>query len=267
MSYKLIACDMDGTLLTNDKKISERNKKAIADANKLGTVFAISSGRPPVSVARYAESLPERTPVIALNGALITRLGDEQPIFECPLEKETALEIFEHAKKLGAVYVAWCSNVLYASSLCPEIETYCTLSKVKPIVITDHAALAESSISKILLIAEPETISDYIKYFDCNLVRPASYCTSNPRFLEIFNKKASKAIALGWLAEYLGLDISETIAFGDGYNDLDMLLAAGLGVAMDNACDEIKAQCGLVAPSNEEDGVAQIIEELILSNQ
>lgn len=266
MKYKLIASDMDGTLLTSNGTITDRTKDALHNATDRGVVFTVSSGRPPVAVEKYADRLPENSHIIAHNGAMITRLGVSEPLYQCPLEKETALEILDHAKRLGAVYVAWCGNTLYASNFCEYIDIYRSLSDVEPLLMPEHSKLVETPISKILLIAEIDVINSYIEYFDSNLKNPATYCTSDPHFLEIFSNDVSKALALKWLCNHLHIDISETIAFGDGYNDLEMLKTAGLGVAMDNACDEIKSMCQLVAPPNNDDGVAKVIENLILSN-
>ena len=127
----------------------------------------------------------------------------------------------------------------------------------------DEEALLDQGITKILWYDEVENVNQWQVELDEVEFGSVTYCTSQPIFLEFFNKMVSKAIAMEKIGEIYGIRREEMIAAGDGYNDLAMIEYAGLGVAMDNAVDDVKAAAQYITASNEEDGIAKVIEEFI----
>ena len=262
MTYKLIAADMDGTLLTNDKRITPRTADAIRRATEAGAIFCLSTGRPLCSVRRYLDQLGLSSPVIACNGAIIVSPGDGRALYEQGLEPDDARKIWALSRRFGTTVTAWARDRLLVSELNERIDGYTRLNGQTPTVIEDFDALADGGLTKMLWIDEPDRIKEYIAAIDGQLPG-VNYCTSSPRFLEFFDGRVSKARAMERLGGLLGVAREEMIAIGDGENDLPMLTAAGLGVAMGNAADSIKAVCGYVTASNEDDGVAEVIDRFI----
>ena len=264
MKYKLIAADMDGTLLTEDKRITQRTAEAVRRAGEAGVRFCLSTGRPLAGVRRYLEQLGLTTPTITYNGAVIVHPATGSFIYEQGLEGETAEEIWQLGLSLDTTIIVWSHERLFVSRMDDRVEKYRAISNVPPVVIADFAALAAEGITKMLWYDQPERMGELQNTVARTLTRPVSYATSNPRYLEFFDHRVSKAAAMEQLGRHLGIDREEMIAIGDGWNDLSMLTYAGLGVAMGNAPEEIKARCGYVTASNEEDGVAQVIERFCL---
>jgi len=265
MKYRLIAADMDGTLLTDDKRITDRTADAVRRAGEAGVFFCLSTGRPLGGVRRYIEQLGLTTPAITYNGAVIVDPVTGAFIYEQGLEPEAAKEIWQLGMEFDTTIIVWSKERLLVNRIDDRVEKYKLISGVEPVIIDGVDCLAADGITKMLWYDEIDRINGLQDILPSRLTCPANFATSNPRFLEFFDHRVSKAAAMERLGEYLGVSREEMIAIGDGWNDLPMLRYAGLGVAMANAPDEIRAQCGHVTASNEEDGVALAIEKLILN--
>ena len=132
------------------------------------------------------------------------------------------------------------------------------------LLMEDEEALLDQGITKILWYDEVPSINQWQEELKDVEFDSVTFCTSQPFFLEFFNSKVSKAVAMEKIGEIYGISREEMIAAGDGYNDLAMIEYAGLGVAMENAVDGVKAVAQYITASNEEDGIAKVIEEFIL---
>jgi Cof subfamily protein (haloacid dehalogenase superfamily) len=144
------------------------------------------------------------------------------------------------------------------------VEKYKSISGVEPVLAENTRQLAEKGVTKILWSDEVEKIEQYNREVGKHLSDNVNFHPSRPYFLEFVDINASKAIAMERLGEYYGIDRSEMIAVGDGYNDLSMIEYAGLGVAMANSPDYVKEKADYITLSNEEDGVAHVINKFIL---
>ncbi len=267
MSYRLIASDMDGTLLTTDKAITPAVQSAVRRACEAGAVFCLASGRPLCGLKKYIDQLSLTSPVIACNGAVIVR-PDGEVLWRRCLEPEAAREVISFAKRFDITLCVWSEEKLYLNRENERTDHYKAHMWIEHAdVVTDWEPVIEQGIDKILWHDEADRVLGFQEILRREMKTQVNFFTSNPRFLEFIDHRASKAEALRRLAEIYGFDISETIAIGDGFNDLEMLRAAGLGVAMENAHEEIKAQCGWVAPSNENDGVAAVLERFVLCDK
>ncbi|MBQ4313049.1 MAG: HAD family phosphatase [Clostridia bacterium] len=264
MRYKLIAVDMDGTLLDSRKKITEATAQAVKLAGEKGAVFCLSTGRPLMAVTSFLEQLELTTPTITYNGAKIIEPRTGKTLYEQGLEQSAVIEIYELGKRLGATMCAWSKEELWVSEINEHVERYREISGAVPKVIDDVSVLAKRGVTKFIWCDEPERISQFARTAPRELSEGINCATSSANLLEIYDGRVSKAAAMEFLGAYLGIEREQMIAIGDGYNDLPMLQYAGLGVAMANAAEDIKAQCGYVTVSNDEDGVAQVLYRFVI---
>ncbi len=265
MSYGLIAMDLDETLLGSDFKISERNKKAIKAAKEKGVRVTIATGRMYQSTLPYARELNIDIPVIAYHGALI-RTYDEI-LFHYPVDYDSALQIVEAAERLKYHINLYIDDQVHVREENHFTKLYQTIASVPVITVGDPAAFLRSrkeEPSKLTVIdyeGNLERMEDYLREeFGDNL----SVTKSHKFFLELTHKDATKGKALKKLADSFGVKQENVMAFGDSFNDMDMIQYAGLGVAVANARPELKAVANLVADTNTSDGVAKVIEEYVL---
>jgi len=267
MKYKLIALDMDGTLLNSDKNIGDYTLSSIQKAVNAGVFVTIATGRSIQGVEKYNDILKLRYPVITYNGAVIVLPQDRKVLYETTLEESVATDIIHYSKTLSPTIekCIWSNNQLYVYELNDGVYLYASLSGVEPILISDkdEISLMKQGISKILWYDDSCKIKGYQNQLRGILKGNVNYCTSEPYFLEFFNGYASKGNALKFLGEYYNIDSSEMIAIGDGMNDLSMIQYAGLGVAMGSAPDGLKALADYVTASSDADGVAHVIDRFI----
>lgn len=266
MKYKMITSDFDDTLLRSDNTISQRTKDAIVAYVKAGGVFTISTGRMHESIQkRLIDAGIDNMsfPLISFQGALVTDSITREHIYEKPMDKELALAFARECERMGLYYHCYSFDTLYVKSITEENEFYCKVCDIEAKEVGDLIEFIQKTdivIAKMLVIESeqnmPETLKTMISRFP-----QANIVTSNPRLLEIVNKDAGKGNTLLRVAKSLGIKGEECIAIGDSMNDYSMIEAAGLGVAVDNACDALKKIAGLITTSNNEEGVAKILED------
>lgn len=267
MQYRFVAIDVDGTLLDNNKKLSPYTKETIQRCIANGVTVCICTGRPVQTIERFTELLGVgemlaigEMPFILYNGAMVAVGREHDIIFEQPLSETAGKELLLLGQELGSTLIAWSKNKLYVNEFNTRIENYCTITPVEPLLITDPDALAKQGITKMIWYDEAERMPALIDALNAKPVRQEiNYFTSNPLFLELVDKRCSKGLAIEQLIRHLGIPREETIAIGDGYNDIPMLEFAGLGIAMGNACDAVKAAADTVTDTNDNDGVAKAL--------
>lgn len=265
MEYKLIAADMDGTLLNDNGEITPKTVAAIKQAVSSGVIFTVSTGRPIQGVDKYNGLLNLKAPIITYNGAMIVESGTREVLFSKTLMCGDALSILRIGNDLGTTMCIWAGNKLYCNIHNERVDDYKKLSGVEPIVIDDYNALAKSGITKILWYDEPNVIADVQQRLKAVQFNKVTYCTSKPIFLEFFNSEVSKAEAMKTIGEIYNIKREQMIAIGDGYNDLPMIEYAGLGVAMANAPDGVKQKSDYITEqSNNCDGIAEVINKFII---
>lgn len=263
--YKLIAVDVDGTLLNSAGILTEETKKAITACVERGVIFSISSGRPIQGVEYLNKMLGLDLPFITYNGAMVVMGKSKEILYEQKLSSQNAKNIIELGKKFDTTIMVWMENKLYTNELNDRTNKYKEIAKVEPILIDDVDELIKNGVTKILWYDEIEKIERYQSEVGKYLFDSVNYHTSRPMFLEFVDINASKAIAMKRLGDHFGIEQSEMIAIGDGYNDLSMIEYAGLGVAMGNSKEAIKEKADFTTLSNDEDGVAHVIHKFILN--
>ena len=264
MNYKLLAVDMDGTLLNSKKEVTPETIKALLKAISQGVIVTACSGRPLQGLTKYSHLFTPDVPVVTYNGGMVVTAESQKVLFTKTLKPEAAIEIIKRGLSEGAIIIEWSDNTLYVSEMSEKTLWYAGLSGSKRQLMTDPELLAQKGIVKIIWMDEPERTVEHYKYAEASPVDGARAVVSAPEFLEFMDEAVSKSEGLKTVAAYYGIKREEIIAIGDNFNDLDMIKYAGLGVAMGNAPDDIKAAADYVTLSNEEDGIKKVIEEFIL---
>ncbi|QAA31357.1 Cof-type HAD-IIB family hydrolase [Clostridium manihotivorum] len=266
--YKLIAIDMDGTLLKDDKTITLKNKEALAKANSLGVKIVLTSGRPVQGIKNYLEELNligKDDYVISLNGALICRCEDYSVLSSNEtLNGKDLKYIFNKVKDLGAYVHAFKEreDLVNVESKFSKNEEKRINLKVRAVDFMKDVQ-DDEEILKVVLEEEKEVLDRVQGQLPKELFEEFSVIRSLDFMIEFMKKGCNKATGIEKLAQHLGIDSSEIIAIGDAVNDKEMIGYAGLGVAMGNAEEDIKNIADFVTKSNEEDGVAYAIEKFI----
>ncbi len=262
---KLIASDLDGTLLTGDKRILPSSLETIEKARQAGVLFTVVTGRPLPSARRYIEVTGADVPVVLYNGALIVNFKSGEVLRSMELETEDAARILALAEELDTTACVWSQQKLYSNRREGRIHEYKKLSQLEPIFIDDPAAIVAQGITKVIFDDEPERISRFARELKGEPFKNVTLCVSDPDFLEFFNGQVSKGDALCWLGQYCGISPKEMLALGDADNDVPMLECAGVGAAMKNSSPAALAAGNFVTGSNDEDGFSQAVERFVLN--
>ncbi|PWI58107.1 Cof-type HAD-IIB family hydrolase [Sulfoacidibacillus thermotolerans] len=269
MSRYLLALDLDGTLLNTQKHISERTKLVLQSMMQLGNDVVIATGRPKRTSLSYHRQLGLRTPLVNLNGAFVHDPHGVYGELHLPIPYQTV------KAALGVCYEIGIENVL------AEVGEQFYLHKYGPI----NLALSVESFSAVavgdLRYAIREDVTSFAVYPKLSTVdvlvrelrkRFGEALTirewGDPqRTIEILNKAASKARGVAYVADQLGYEPEQIIAFGDEMNDIDMLLFAGKSVAMGNARDAVKSIADFVTDSCDREGIAKFLEQYVYVQQ
>lgn len=260
--YRLMAVDIDGTLLRSDRTISEDTINTIGKLLENNKYFAIATGRPYTTAKPICDNIPYDIPLITANGALILMNKSNKIIYKHYMRKEAVKKVCELAKNYNATLAIWLEGKIYINKLNEHTMHYQDL--LIPNVVDDFSIIYDEDVLKIIWFDEANALiqvqKDIKKYFNGE----ANYFTSQSTFLEFVDGNVSKADAIEILGNYLNVKIENTIAVGDGYNDLGMIKKAGLGIMMENAVDELKIQADYVTKTNNEDGVCYAIKKFML---
>ena len=262
--YKLIAADMDGTLLNDDSVLTPRTKSAIAEAVKAGIIFVTATGRPMCASEEVNALFDLDMPFIVFNGVKAVLGKSKKTLFSSSLELGYAKQIYEIGTARDIAVIMWTlEETLRVSCDSSATRDYRKISGAGLNIIDDIEEYGKSGIAKMMWIDEPDKIKIYRGEMAEIFEGKVNCYASRPMFLEFVNEQSSKGAALREIGKLYGIDKGEMIAIGDSDNDISMLEYAGLGVAMANASDEVKSVCQHIAPSNNEDGVAEVIEKII----
>lgn len=265
--YKLIAADLDDTLLNDCLKVSPRNKKALLQAEDMGLIVTIATGRMFRSALPIALDLGVKGPIISYQGAFVKNVATGEVLVHRPVPFELALQVLAEGYKAGVHMNVYLDDTLYVDRITEAGKRYAEQAKVEMTPVGNLINFLKYEPTKILYSADPALLdklqSELRKKFKDSL-----YITkSKPYYLEFMHPHATKMHGLGRMAEILGILPQEIIAFGDSYNDIEMIEFAGLGVAMGNSPPQIQAKADLVAGTNNSDGVAKVIEEYVLNKR
>ena len=267
MTYKLFALDIDGTIRSNEYPLSERTRNAIASITDAGAVVTVATGRMFESAVDSTAGLDITSPIISFQGAHVADPRSGEVLWHRPLTAEMATEALDALSGWDREVLAYHGDRVYANILTPWVKGYSDRNRGLVEVAPDLRELADRGLTRLVVVGEDDDIRGLDERLRGEFDSRLHITRSLPSFCEILHPDGGKHKALEWLCQQLGVGQDETVAFGNSYNDVHMLGWAGLGVAIGGAVPEVLAVADRVAPPLEEDGAAQVLEELLETNQ
>lgn len=265
MQYRMLALDMDDTLLGHDLQISERTVEAIRQAKTAGVHVVISSGRMFRAILPYFRQLELTDPAIVYNGAMVCRPDQANPLVHYTIPLELARQVAKRIEEFGSQVNVYIDDWLYVREQTPEVLRYMEKTRVDSTSVGPIATWLQVEPTKLLVIHDHrEEIEALRGLLKAEFGNQLSITQSKPYFIEIMAQGISKGRTLAKLAQQLGVHQREVIAVGDGLNDLEMVQWAGLGVAVANAIPKLHEVADYVTTSCDEEGVVKVIERFIL---
>ncbi|MEG6615121.1 Cof-type HAD-IIB family hydrolase [Peptococcaceae bacterium 1198_IL3148] len=264
--YKLIAIDMDDTLLNNRLEITERSLQAVRRVREKGIHVTLSTGRMFCSAYPYAMQLGIDLPLITYQGALVKNALSGEVLAHKTIPLELARQVVADVQKCGYHINVYTDDKLYVEKVTPVGLDYARICGVDLNPVGDLVAFLQQPPTKIVVISTESQIDDLKGIMEPIYRDRLHVCKSKPTFLEFSHPKATKGYALAKLAELFNVQQHEVMAIGDSDNDVEMLEYAGMAVVMANARDHIKTLADYITDSNEEDGVAKVLEKLVLAD-
>ena len=266
---KILFTDLDGTLLTDDKKISSKNKEAIQKMLHQVNYFVICTGRPVASGRIVAKELGLTSAgcyMICFNGAVVYDCSSDRILFQKSLAFPDVQRLFEEAKKAGIHIQTYNDTHIVALEHSRELDFYVGRSNVPYKLVLNVFDALDKEPQKVLMI-DTENSGKLQRFLDDNIEwtkKTMNAFFSCEEYLEYCPKGIDKGTGVRELTSFLNLSIEDTIAVGDERNDIAMIHAAHLGIAMKNAHDIVKEEADIVTEhTNNEDAIAEIIEKYI----
>jgi Cof subfamily protein (haloacid dehalogenase superfamily) len=267
----LIALDLDGTLVGDDLMLRERTKAAIKAAIERGAAVSIVTGRMATSALRFARELGIRDPIVAYQGALIRAIpepGDDhlgRLLLHRPLAAAATREAIEWTRSIGLdPHVNHLERFVIRADD-PRAEDYSSFLGGRALVVDDLIAWVKRPVSKVIAVADEPMDHAVLDVARERFAGRAEVTISHPRFLEFLRPGVSKGAAVRWLARRAGVPLANVLAIGDQFNDLEMIAVAGHGAAMPHAPQPVRAAARYIAPPLADEGVAEMIERLVLA--
>lgn len=269
--YKMIVLDLDGTLTNQNKEITPKTKETLMRAQEQGKIVVLASGRPTYGVMPLAEELHLEDYggyILSFNGGIIMNCKTKEAVFSRQIPAESNGKIIDLAQEHNVSILTYENRTLLTNR--PEdqyvqLESRINTLKIIPMTIEELKAHVTFSVPKFLMTDDGDYLAMVEPKVKAALGKNFSVYRSDPFFLEILPKGIDKAQSLERLLAVIGVKREEMIACGDGYNDLTMVQYAGLGVAMGNGVLPVRKAADYITLTNEEDGVAHVVEKFMLS--
>lgn len=266
MTVRLVAFDLDGTLIGPDLEVRPRVREAIAAMLHAGVAGCIVTGRMYRAALPYARTLRFHAPIVCYQGAAIVDPQADAVLFDAPLEHAVVAEVIAATRADGMHLQLYRNDRYYCQERNRFSDLYAQLSRVEPVIVPSlEATFAYSDATKAVVIADPPDAQRYAERLTALLGERAYVTRSYPQFVEVMNASVDKGRALGLVANHLTIEMQEVVAIGDAWNDAPLLRAAGFGIAMGSAPPELKSLADAVVEDVENDGVATAIERYVLS--
>lgn len=268
MAYEILVLDIDGTLTNSKKEISPKTLDAILAIQKRGHIVVLASGRPTPGILNLANELKLSEYdgyILSFNGGKIINCKTNEIIYQKLLSKDLIPMLYQDAIDHNVGIMSYENDCIIAGT---PMDTYMEIeSKINhmPLKVVDNfIEYINFDVTKCIMTADGTTLAAIEPILREKYKNTLNIFRSEPYFLEIMPKNIDKAYSLGKLLEHLGLSKDQMISCGDGYNDLTMIEYAGLGVAMANARDVVKQAANYITLSNDNDGIAHVIQEFML---
>lgn len=270
--YKWCICDMDGTLLNSEGNISEENENALKKLQSSGMEVMIASGRVELMLKQFINQLKLKGYVISCNGGLIRNIDTGEIIYSNTMDKNVVKTIITNCLDENIDFHIYTDDLIYSNKNNPRLKKYDEWNEnvAKSLQFTvknlDKASLdiiENLNILKVLLVCSSHSQIELLqeRYSKINNLTVVS---SSIGLLDIMASNTSKGKALKFLSDKLNVSLEHVIAFGDNYNDIDMLQSVGMPVAMENSVEELKVEAKFITKSNDQSGIAYAIDSLNL---
>jgi len=265
-AVKLLAIDLDGTLLRQDKRLTKRNGEAVQRAADAGVHVVIATARPPRSVREIHRALGLETITINYNGALIHEPTTGDHLFHQPLPPGLSRRIVEAARKKDPrIELSYEILDQWYTDRYDKPQKLETAKAFSPDFVGDLESFIDTTPTKLMLLAPPERLGGVHKFLQRKFGKKVSIVVSDTHLLQVVHPAVDKGNALRAVAERLGIDRDHVMAIGDAPNDLGMIEWAGLGCAVGNAWKSVRSAADHVVGENDADGVAEAIERFVIS--
>ncbi len=262
---KMLVLDIDGTIFKKDYTASERVKQTLKSLVKKGIKVVLCTGRMYAATKQIAKELELDTPVISYQGGLVKNfLNDEKTLFEKTMDEDLSLDVIKELKKRNIFFNLYINDELLVEHDSILIQQYVDARNIKYRIVGNCENLNLKGMNKILAIDDDVNLIENLQKEMAQRYKDKLYVIrSTPRFCEFSNPEATKGNAVRFLADMWGIKKEEIMACGDQDNDIEMLLAAGVKVAMGNATEDLKKIADYITDSVDNDGVVKAVEKFI----
>ncbi len=262
---RLVAIDVDHTLIGQDLRIGARARDAVGAAMAAGCLVTLASGRMFRATVPFAEELGIAVPLITYDGALIKSARTHEVVSHRPMPLEYARRVLTYARERGLHLNVYIDDRLYVESYDEEALSYMAHANVDATAVGDLSAFVALPPTKLLVIAEEHEVERLLPELAARFGADLHVVRSLPRYIELTAGGVCKGTGLATLAEWLRVPREEVMAIGDSENDVSMLEYAGVGVAVANAHCAVKRAADYVARTESGDGVAEAMERFVLT--
>jgi Cof subfamily protein (haloacid dehalogenase superfamily) len=271
LPIRLIALDIDGTIIGDDHEIGERTRNAVRAAMERDVAVSLVTGRMVSSAMRFARELGLTAPLVGYQGGLIRAIPEPESrrlgelLLHTPLPADAARRILAWTRARGLdPHVNHLERFILRADD-PRADDYSAFMGARAELVPDLIEAIDHPVTKILAVGEPPLPVEVAPAARAEFAGLADVTISHPRFLEFVAPGVSKGRAIRWLARRLRIPLAATLAIGDQWNDFEMIAEVGHGTAMPTAPAEVRAAARYVAPPLEDDGAARMIEALVLA--
>ncbi len=267
MKFRLVAFDVDGTLVDRTLRISENVREAVRRMRAAGIAGCLVTGRMYRSTLPFARELNFEAPIVCYQGAAIIDPVTDEVLEHVALGNEIVRELIGVTESDGMHLQLYRNDEYYCEARNRYSELYARLALTEPVVVPSlREAFAYSPATKAVIVAEPPVAAEYAAALAARFGRRAYVTRSLPEFVEVLDSSVDKGAALRFVADRLGVAMEETLAIGDSWNDAPLLRAAGFGVAMGSAPPELREIAGACVGDVAHDGVAEALATYALGD-
>jgi len=264
--FKLVALDVDGTLLNSHHELTPAVAQAIREAQALGIHIVLATGKQYSAIMPLIEQLELTAPQITSHGALVTDPVQNVMLHQQCIPLEPGRKAIALGAELGVTMVIAGHGKTFAAAHNADIDYMLTYGDPVPQILSDLTLALEPAPTHLMALAykRDALYAEAYQRFKTELDGQLSVSLSSPYYVEFLHPQASKGLALAAVCGQLDIDREYVLAVGDSFNDLSMFEFAGMAVAMDNAHSDVKKHANIVAPSNNDDGVAHMLRQFVL---
>ncbi|MGC2174180.1 MAG: Cof-type HAD-IIB family hydrolase [Acidimicrobiales bacterium] len=261
---RLVISDVDGTLVTPDKVLTDEAILAVRQLRKHGIFFTITSSRPPRGLSMYVNPLDLSEPIGAFNGGLMVDRYME-PLHELTIKEELVEPIVASLTSNGlSVWVYQGTDWFVLDLNAPHVQHEAGVVQFEPTQLESFDGISKDVVKIVGVSDEPEVIAKATKSIDESFEKDVSATSSQTYYLDITHRRANKGAVVDYLADDLSIDRASIVTIGDAENDVSMFERAGISIAMGNATDDVKSRATHVSRANDDNGFAFAMEHFVL---